>query len=317
MEIRVKALLATVRTDSDAIGALLETIAGSEAQQVVNGRGALEDPDAALDKAAELQRRWDTQPGQLWAIDSHRLLCADCRQAEQVQRLWQDGARFRQILTDPPYGVGYAAKNQYLNRSDRGNRIQKPIENDHLSPAETALLFQTALQQSLPYALPGAAVYASVPSGPLLPRFIAAFEAAGFSYKHMLVWIKSNFVISMADYHARHEVILYGWRENGPHYFTSDRRQDSVFEVDKPRSSEFHPTTKPVELLARMISNSSRPGEVIFDPFSGSGSTLLAAHQLGRVGYSVEIDPGYVAVALQRLTQLGLKPRLLDRWNEV
>jgi DNA modification methylase len=90
-----------------------------------------------------------------------------------------------------------------------------------------------------------------------------------------------------------------------------DRSQDDVFEVDKPHVSEFHPTTKPVELIARMVGNSSRPGELVYDPFCGSGSTLVAAHQLGRIGYGVEIDPGYVAVILERLSALELKPELI------
>ena len=122
------------------------------------------------------------------------------------------------------------------------------------------------------------------------------------------MWLKNSLVLGRGDYHYRHETILYGWRESGPHYFTIDRKQDSVFEVDRPAASPFHSTTKPVALIARMISNSSRPGELVYDPFCGSGSTLLAAHQLGRIGYGVEIDPGNVAVTLERLSLLGLEP---------
>jgi DNA modification methylase len=116
----------------------------------------------------------------------------------------------------------------------------------------------------------------------------------------------------MADYHHRFEPILYGWLPGGAHYFVDDRTQDDVFEVNKPVVSDMHPTQKPVELLARMISNSSRTGEIIYDPFCGSGTTLVAAHQLGRVGYGVEISPEYVAVALQRLADLGQEPKLID-----
>jgi len=144
------------------------------------------------------------------------------------------------------------------------------------------------------------------------PSFIAGFEGAGLSFKHLLVWVKQHFVIGMSDYHYRHEAILYGWHENGPHFFIEDRTQDSVFEVDRPLVSDLHPTTKPVELMAQMITNSSRRGEAVYDPFCGSGSTLLAAHQLGRVGYGCEIDPAYVAVALERLSLLGLKPELVN-----
>jgi DNA modification methylase len=216
------------------------------------------------------------------------------------------------VWTDPPYGVDYAAKNAYLNRSDRGNRIQTPIENDKLTAGETGLMFKQALELARQFAEPAAACYATVPAGPLLVYFIQAFNASGFSFRAQLLWVKNQFVIGMADYHHRFEPILYGWLPNGAHYFVDDRTQDDVFEVNKPVVSDMHPTQKPVELLARMIANSSRAGEIIYDPFCGSGTTLVAAHQLGRVGYAVEISPEYTAVALQRLADLGLEPKLVD-----
>jgi DNA modification methylase len=203
-------------------------------------------------------------------------------------------------------------KNAYLNRSDRGNRIQVPIENDKLTAGETGFLFKAALSLAKDWAQAGASLYATVPSGPLLVRFVQAFTAAGFTFRAQLTWVKQQFVIGMADYHHRYEPILYGWLPGAAHYFANDRSQDDVFEVDKPHSSDLHPTTKPVELIARMVRNSSREGELVYDPFCGSGSTLLAAHQLGRIGYGVEIDPGYVAVTLERLSALGLKPELID-----
>src|SRR5215472_15350782 len=144
------------------------------------------------------------------------------------------------------------------------------------------------------------------------PGFLRAFDNSGFSFKHLLVWVKNHFVIGMSDYQHRHEPILYGWLENGAHYFTDDRTKTSVFEIDRPQVSDAHPTTKPVALVAEMISNSSRRGETVYDPFCGSGTTLVAAHQLHRVGRAVEIDPGYVAVTLERLSQLGLAPQLVE-----
>ena len=100
-----------------------------------------------------------------------------------------------------------------------------------------------------------------------------------------------------------------GWIENGPHYFAGDRSHDSVFEVDRPMASELQPTTKPIELIAKMIANSSRVGDVVFDPFGGSGSAVVAANQLGRIGYACELDPFYVVVQLERLSLLGLEPK--------
>ena len=307
---RVEALLQTVRTESQAVGALLERVAGEEAWQAVE-RPEIVDPEPQIDKAAELQAKWRTKRGQAWQIGPHRLVCGDCREKGDVGRLWRDGGpKLRMVWTDPPYGVDYAAKNTFLNRSDRGNRIQTPIENDKLTAGETGIMFKQALEVARQVAEPGASCYATVPSGPLLFYFFQAFTAAGFTFHAQLTWVKHHFVIGMADYHHRFEPILYGWLQDAAHYFVDDRTQDDVFEVDKPHMSEFHPTTKPVELIAPMIRNSSREGEVVYDPFCGSGSTLLAAHQLGRIAYGVEIDPGYVAVTLERMTALGLQPEL-------
>jgi len=172
-------------------------------------------------------------------------------------------------------------------------------------------LFKQGLEVARQFAEPGAACYATVPAGPSLVHFIQAFTAAGFTYRAQLTWVKHHFVIGMADYHHRYEPILYGWLPDAAHYFTDDRTQDDVFEVDKPHVSDLHPTTKPVELIARMVRNSSCKGELVYDPFCGSGSTLLAAHQLNRIGYRVEISPEYLAVSLQRLADLGLKPELV------
>jgi hypothetical protein len=130
--------------------------------------------------------------------------------------------------------------------------------------------------------------------------------------KVRLVWTDPPFVIGMSDYHFRHEPVLHGWIENGPHYFTDDRTQDSVFEVDKPHSSDLVSTMKPVELVARMIVNSSRAGDLVWDSFLGSGTTLLAAHQLERIGYGAEVDPANAGVCLERLAALGLEPKLID-----
>ena len=306
---RLKALLETVQTDSEAVQELLRRTAGDPLWAVLHPE-ELKPAEVAPDRAEELRAKWCTELGQIWQLGPHRLMCADSREKRNIQWLFNATRAIRLIVTDSPYGVSYASKNSYLNRSDRGTRIQKPIRNDSLAPNEIRDLFQASLQGAIAFALPGAACYASVPSGPLLPYFIAGFEGSGFSFKHLLVWVKQHFVIGMSDYHYRHEAILYGWIENGPHYFVDDRTQDSVFEIDRPMASELHPTTKPVELIGKMIANSSRPGEVVYDPFCGSGSTLVAAQQLGRIGYGIELDPGYVAVALERLSMLGLKPEL-------
>jgi DNA modification methylase len=307
---RIAELLSTVSSEDESVRALLGMIS-EQYTAGIGERGEVIDLEPRIDKAAELMAKWGTRAGQLWQAGPHRLLCADCRELTEISRLWTDGARFRVLWTDPPYGVNYAAKNELLNRTDRGNRIQKPIANDALAPAAVFQLFELALRQAKTFAAAGAVCYARVPSGALLVGFLSAFENSGFSFKHQLVWVKNHFVLGMSDYQHRHEPILYGWLENGAHYFTDDRTKSSVFEIDRPQVSDSHPCTKPVQLISEMISNSSRMGEIVFDPFCGSGSTLVAAHQLRRVGRAVEIDPGYVAVALERLVQLGLKPEVV------
>ena len=310
---RIRALLETVRTDSAAVGALIERVAGQDGTHALNLPGRVLDPDAQIDRAAELQKKWGTAPGQLWQIGLHRLVCTDCRDRENVLRLWDEHKRLiRMIWTDPPYGIDYVkTKNDALRHLHKGTTVKTDIANDSLSPEETHELFRMALEIAVERAEKGAACYATVASGPSLVGFIQAFEAAGFSFKHHLVWVKQQLVIGRCDYHYRHEPILYGWLENGPHYFSVDRTHDTVFEIDKPATSVFHSTTKPIALIAEMVANSSLAGELVYDPFCGSGSTLLAAHQLGRVGYGVEIDPKYIAVALERLSEVGLQPVLV------
>jgi DNA modification methylase len=173
-------------------------------------------------------------------------------------------------------------------------------------------LFAAALEIAREHAMPGAVIYATVPSV-FLKYFIQGLGDGGFAYHHCLIWVKQTFVLGRSDYHYQHEPILYGWLENGPHYFIDDRTQSSVSEIDRPLSSPDHPTCKPVEMIARMIANSSLPGELIYDPFCGSGSTIVAAQQLGRIGFGCEIDPAYVAVALERLSMLGLRPELVGK----
>jgi DNA modification methylase len=307
---KLRGLLATVTSDDTAVCELLATVAGQADDKFEPH--ALLDPDAGIDRAAELRKKWNTKKHQLWKAKWIRLLCADSRDLQQIRRLFAEGAKFRTLWADAPYGVNYAAKNTYLNATDRGNRIQKPIVNDALNADGIRNLFESTLRTALNFSASGATCYTTVPSGPLLPYFIAGFENSGFSFKHLLIWIKQHFVIGLADYQPRHEAILYGWVENGRHYFVKNRTRDSVFEIDRPHVSDLHPTTKPVELVGAMILNSSRPGEVVYDPFCGSGTTLVAAHQLGRRGYGVEIDPDYVAVTLERLSQLGLKPELIE-----
>jgi DNA modification methylase len=303
-------LIASVTFEGSALDPLLEKLLGDASwQSFVSDE--LQEPADQIERADELRKKWKTEEGQIWEAGPHRVMSGNSTDAAVVSRLWLGVKQlFRMIWSDPPFGVNYGDKTNWL-KAHGAQKKRRAIENDSLKPDEIRRLFGSALKVASTYAAPGAAIYSTVPSGSMLPFFINGMEDGGFTFKHSLVWKKNSLVLGRCDYHYRHETILYGWIENGPHYFISDRTQDSVFEIDRPSTSVFHPTTKPLELVARMIANSSKKGELVYDPFCGSGSTVLAGAQLGRIVFAVELDPRYLAVQLERLSALGLQPKLI------
>ena len=239
----------------------------------------------------------------------HRLACEDCLHSDQLF----DNEKYDLLVTDPPYGVSYASKNTFLNAIDKGNRIQTPIECDHQKPEEMSAFWRAAFTAARSHAKPGACYYVTGPQGgDLLLFLLLALKDSGFPLHHILIWAKNNHVLGRSDYNYKHEPIIYGWVEGAGHRFYGGAGENSLWEVDKPLKSEFHPTMKPVELIARAIKNSSQEGEIIYDPFLGSGTTMVAAEQLRRVCYGMEIAPGYVAVTLERLNKMGLEPKLIE-----
>jgi DNA modification methylase len=308
---RLEALFATLRPGSEVIDQILKDTAGKEIWQRLHP-SEVQEIDVSPDLAEQLQAKWNTKFGQLHRAGPHRIICGDSIDETTVARLFEDVSprSFRVLPTDPPWGVSYNDKNRFLNARDRGNRVQRPILNDQ-DPIQAPVIFSAALRIATRYAEKGASCYAAIPSGPQLPDFLAGFNQSGFTFKSLLVWVKNQFVLGRSDYMGRHEVIAYGWRDDARHFFISDRTQSTVFEFDKPHASASHPTSKPTALYAKMISNSSRPGELVYDPFAGSGTTLVAAHQLGRIAYGCELDPCYLAVILERLSVLGLTPELV------
>jgi DNA modification methylase len=313
----LKALLGSVRFESSAITSLLESFAGESASLCIADPRDLKEPPDYIERADELAIKWGTVQGQLWQAGEHRIVCGDCRDEALLNWLWARSAhRLRLVWTDAPYGVNYGAKTAWMQKHG-AQRRRASIANDSLKPEEIRKLFGSALTAAAKYAMPGAAVYATVPSGNMLPFFIAGLEDSGFAFKDSLVWIKNSMVLGRGDYHHRFELLLYGWLPNGAHYFIADRTLDSVFEIDRPSASPYHPTTKPIELIARLIMNSSRKGEMVYDPFCGSGTTLLACEQLGRIGFGVELDPRFCAVTLERLSKLGLKPKVLNTFGHI
>jgi len=236
-----------------------------------------------------------TKPGDLWILGRHRLLCGDATVAADVERL-MDGKKADSLITDPPYGVDYSGKNEFLNKIDKGNRIQKPITNDDITDYRQ---FFSAFMGLAPLAEYNT-VYIFM-SGKELHSLRLAFDDCGYSFGDYLVWVKNNHVLGRKDYNAKHEFIVYGWK--GKHKFYGGF-STTVLEFDRPQRSDLHPTMKPIPLLAKLINDGLPANGKVYDPFGGSGSTLIACEQLNRICYTMEIDPVYCDVIVQRYINL-------------
>lgn len=280
---RLAELLEGVSVEDAGLRALLDSLLAP------NPKLGLTDPDDAppLGEESGIQR------GDLFALGDHRLMCGDATTdlgelapPESVDCIW----------TDPPYGVEYVGKTQEA----------LTIVNDGIGADQ---LVQDVFTAATPLLVDGAPFYCAGPAGPRSLAYQLGIVASGFRIHEELIWVKDVFVLGHSDYHYQHEPIFYGYAPGsgrpgrGKHRGTrwyGDHSQGSVFTVPRPKRSESHPTMKPVELVAQQIGNSTPPNGTVLDPFVGSGSTIIAAEQLSRRCYAMDIDPRYVAVAIQR-----------------
>jgi len=255
------------------------------------------DPDADDDSPLEFRDEPLTKLGDLYRMGDHLLICGDATHASTFQRLFQSdgGGQIMADLvwTDPPYGVSYVGK----------TKDALTIQNDSLNPEEFLAFLKSAFENSKQVSKPGAVWYVAAPAGNLFLSFAIALSDLEI-WRHTLVWVKDMFVMGRADYHYRHEAILYGWTPGAAHQEPPDRKQDSVWEIPRPKRSEEHPTMKPLELIIRAIRNSTSKGQIVLDPFGGSGSTLIAAEQTGRKARLIELDPKYCDVIVTRWQNL-------------
>ncbi len=307
---QLDALLREVQSGEAGVQAMLADLAKQSGLDY--GAEPKEAPEPQIDRAEELRQKWGTETGQLWTIGRHRLLCGDSTKAEDVARL-MDGAKAEMVWTDPPYGVSVGDKNKMLNAIARSNRVEENLTNDTLDEPGLVAMLCRAFDNAIAHCTAGAAWYVAAPAGPLHVLFGQVLKDRGI-WRQTLQWVKNNATFSPmgVDYHWRAEPIFYGWLPNGGHRYYGGRKQDTVWEIDRPTKSPEHPTMKPVELVSRAITNSSQDGQLVYEPFAGSGTTMVAAEQTGRICYGMEIEPKYVAVTLERLSQMGLEPRLTD-----
>lgn len=248
-------------------------------------------PEVYEDDVPEPPEEPVCKTGDLWILGKHRLLCGDSTKSENIVRLMGD-LKADMVLTDPPYGVDYTGKTK--------NALK--IQNDTSDEEALEELVKGAFDAAQEVSRPGAYWYATVPAGPLHLIFASDWKRRG-TLRQILVWVKDSMVLGHSEYHYKHEPILFGWVP-GDRHKNPDRTRTSVWEVPRPKRSEEHPTMKPVALWAQAIEDGSKPGELVYDPFLGSGTTIVAAEQLDRVCFGVEIDPKYCDVIIQRWENL-------------
>lgn len=257
----------------------------------------LTDPD----EVPEVPETPTSALGDLWLLGKHRLICGDATSADVTTRLF-DGIEPGLMVTDPPYGVDYDP--MWRNRVKRrdgslvGAKATGVVANDHqadwreawaLFPGDVAYVWHGGLRSL------GAA---------------EGLEAAGFTLRSQIIWAKSQFVIGRGDYHWQHEPCWYAVRKGGTGHWAGDRKQSTIWEInalsgylqekDGPDAHSIHSTQKPVECMRRPMLNNSSPGQAVYDPFMGSGTTIIAAEMASRQALGVELNPAYVDVAVKR-----------------
>jgi len=232
--------------------------------------------------------------GDLWGLGSHRLLCGSSLDEVNVKRLL-GSETVDMLLTDPPYGVDYSSKNEMLNAFDKGNHVQRPIQNDAI---ENYREFFGDFLKIIPFSDYNT-IYIFM-SGQELHNVRLAFDDVKIKWGDYLVWAKNNHVLGRKDYNSKHEFCVYGWKNH--HKFYGDF-STTILEFDKPTKSDLHPTMKPIPLFSKLIQDGSLKGMNVYDPFCGSGTSIIACEQLGRKAFACELEPHYADVIITRWEQ--------------
>lgn len=257
--------------------------------------------DDDFDVDAALEEEPLVKPGDIWCLGKHRLMCGDATRAEDVSIL-MNGKKANLVVTDPPYNCSY----------EGGTGMT--IMNDNMDSGKFYEFLLAAMKNAYSHLADGGAIYIFHSDAEKV-NFYNATVNAGFHYSTTCIWVKNSLVIGRMDYQMRHEPILYAFKDTAKHRWYSDRKQSTIWEFDRPTKSKLHPTTKPVELVAYPIRNSSQVNGIVLDLFGGSGSTLIACEQIDRSAYLMELDPRYASVIVKRYAETagGTKDIYLER----
>jgi DNA modification methylase len=231
------------------------------------------------------QNEYGVKRGDIWILGNHRLMCGDSTLSSDCAAL-MNGEKADMVFTDPPYGIAYKG----------GSKEREEIKNDAI---DVLPFYKSFLTLAKEHTVAGGAIYIWHASSETHNCINAAIES-GWLFKSYLVWVKNNSTFGRSDYHWQHEPAFYGWGADGTHKWFGDRKQTTTWMIDRPSRSEDHPTMKPVELCERGIINSSGNGQKVYEPFCGSGSTLIACEKTGRKCYGMELDEHYCSVIIKR-----------------
>ena len=260
-----------------------------ELERLLNGAddgGGLTEDDAVPEPPVEPV----SKPGDLWILGNHRLLCGDSTLLSDVERL-MDGQLADMAFTDPPYNVDYGN-----NAKDKMRGKDRRIMNDALGDGFYQFLYDACLNLLV---VTKGACYVCMSSSELHTLQKAWFDAGG-KWSTFIIWAKNTFTLGRADYQRQYEPILYGWKQGTDHFWCGDRDQSDIWNYNKPRVNDLHPTMKPVELVERASKNSSKSRDIVLDLFGGSGTTLIASEKTGRQARLIELDPKFVDVIIKR-----------------
>ena len=271
-------------------------------------KGGVKEDD--FDVEAELQKPTFSKAGDLWMLGEHRLFCGDSTKPETFDLL-MNGKKANLVVTDPPYNVDY--------KGSAGK-----IKNDSMAEDQFEQFLLAAYQQMEAAMADDASIYVFHSDSHGL-AFRKAFEEAGFYLSGCCIWKKQSLVLGRSPYQWQHEPVLFGWKKKGKHQWYTGRKESTIWEFDKPKKNKDHPTMKPIALVSYPIMNSTMTGCLVLDPFGGSGSTLIACEQTGRVCYTVELDEKFCDVIVRRyIEQVGsadgvtvLRDGLTYRFDEV
>lgn len=294
--------------DMAGFGFDLDKVAGD----FLKAREAVKTEEDDFDPGAEVEKR--AKLGDIWQLGDHRLMCGDSTDPDAWKRL-MDGELADMVFTDPPYGVAIGDKNKALEEVKKAGKRKENIKGDTMTDKQLYEMLRKAFENIRDNCAEDACYFVTCPQGGSLGLMMQTMmKDAGLPVRHILIWRKNiaTFSIGRLDYDYQHEPIFYTWTSKHHNYREGDQRT-TVWDYDKPRKCDLHPTMKPVALVANAVLDGSRGGMLVLDAFGGSGTTLIACEQLGRRCRMMELDPHYVDVIIDRWEKLtGKEAFLID-----